>query len=407
MGIILLAVMSNLLVVIFTVVPLPVVDFGARVQQHAVGSLEEAFAQPLDFMIPTGNAALVRDYPATFELGMGSFGLSMDSWLEHKVVGDSEVAVTTLDGSWLGLLQDVFHAAILRDEKDVSSRAYLRPDATALFRNAVGLKIEAKAKAVDLRSDDLTRKLFPDAYLVFPIGSLSIVGALTSITQCELIKISYNENTRAFETAPLGQYTVSILPDRVRFITDIVKLCRWFVTITGTRFHLTPNVRTRTPNGHFVTWNSNGLVKEYKTAGLRPHLLANIATVYDLRLANVEWGHVDEANNTVVITRLGHTLQTALAENYVTRQDVVDGVRAALDQLHGAGWAHCDVHLGNVFVSTDTHTVFLDDLEYLVRHDGEIIPHNLRLPSDAPVPSTPVELDERQFEAFSGVIMNT
>jgi len=80
---------------------------------------------------------------------------------------------------------------------------------------------------------------------------------------------------------------------------------------------------------------------------------------------------------------------------------VVAGVRAALDQLHGAGWAHCDVHLGNVLVSTDTYTVVLDDLEYLVRLGDQIIPHNFLLPSDATYPSTPLELGERQFEVFS------
>ena len=91
-------------------------------------------------------------------------------------------------------------------------------------------------------------------------------------------------------------------------------------------------------------------------------------------------------------------MSSALAKGYITRDAVVNGVRDALNQLHEKGWAHCDVHMDNVFVSTDaSHTVFLGDLEYLVRTDGCVIPHNLRLASAAPDSFTPVELDELQF----------
>ena len=343
----------------------------------------------------------VQRYPGSLQLGCAEYELAVDNWLAHKMVGASEAAVTALDGHWLGLLQDTLHAVIFRDQRGPSSRARLRPDATVVLNNAVLLIVESKASAVDLHENDLTRKLFPEAARVFPKGSQSTVGVLVSPSHAYLYEIKLVVGS--FQAVQLAAYTVSNMVDRLRFITDILKLCRWFITVEGpnTQFHLMPNVRTRTPNGHYVTWTCDGLVKEY-TAPIRDGMLTNIAAVYALRLANVEWGTV-VTDSTVNISRVGVELRYALRANQVTRQQAMDGVRAALNQLHAAGWTHCDVHIGNVFVASDG-IVFLDDLEYLTRTDGTIIEHDLRLAHDA-VPTGPVHLDELQFERFCAELL--
>ena len=350
--------------------------------------------------------AMVSQFCATFVHGTAEYGTSVDTWLEHRLVGESEATVTGLDGNWLALLQDVLHATILRDQHDPSSKTALRPDATLLIEEAVFCKVESKARAQDLRVEELTGKFFQGATRVFPRGSMSVLGILTSPSSCRMFKITFDAVTRSFQAVPLAQYTVGLLPDRVRFITDIVKLCRWFITIDGPNrgFHLRPNVRTATPNGHHITWTASGLLKQYRADAERlPAMLLNITAVYQLRLANVEWGAV-LPNKDVLITRVGVTLRTAILSELVSRQQAIAGVRAGLDQLHNAGWAHCDLHLDNVFVSMDDNSVFLNDLEYLARTDGPLVPHNYRLSAHTAVPNNPQELDELQFAEFEAAV---
>jgi hypothetical protein len=381
-----------------------VINLSNELAHMQIGTLRGAFYDPLptDWKIPAMLQDNVRNFGDSLRLGKAEYDLAVDNWLLHKMVGTSETAVTALDSAWLGLLQDVLHAVIYRDEKGPSSRARLRPDGTVVLQGAVLLLVESKADAKDLRPDDLTRKLFPEAVRVFPRQSQSTVGVLMSPTHASLYEIKLVNG--AFEAVSLAAYTVSNVVDRMRFITDIVKLCRWFITVKSpnSNFHLMPNIRTRTPNGHFVTWTADGLLKEY-SAPIREGMLANIATVYALKLPNVEWGSI--VNDSMVnISRVGVELRCAVHADLITRQEAIDGVRAALDQLHEAGWAHCDVHAGNVFVTSDG-VVFLDDLEYLVRADGNIIAHNLRLPHGTVPPTNPCELDDLQFKAFRADVL--
>lgn len=195
---------------------------------------------------------------------------------------------------------------------------------------------------------------------------------------------------------------------RIDFL-DIIKLCRWFVTVQGPRvrncsqrFHLVPGVRTRTSNDHFITWTRGGLLKEFRTrptsqpgGQVAPETMALIRRVHALRLENVEWGEAVVNNeNAVLITRMGRRVLSALNTNVVTSQQIIDGVRSALQQLHDIGLAHCDISLSNVYVDDD-NAVSLVGLEYLTPVDDPP-PHFTRIPQDGR-PESALKLDEMQF----------
>jgi len=53
--------------------------------------------------------------------------------------------------------------------------------------------------------------------------------------------------------------------ERVRYLVDLMKVCRWMASITGrnSSFHLIPKTRYKTNNDHHITWTVEGLLKEF------------------------------------------------------------------------------------------------------------------------------------------------
>jgi hypothetical protein len=114
----------------------------------------------------------------------------------------------------------------------------------------------------------------------------------------------------------------------VQFVQAIFKIAQWISKVRGPRapFHLIPGVRFQTPNGHHITWLKGMILKELKqTIGTRGAVadmyeqLQRINHVYVARLANVEWGTVQEPNF-LKVTRIGFTLETALHGNMITKE---------------------------------------------------------------------------------------
>jgi hypothetical protein len=129
------------------------------------------------------------------------------------------------------------------------------------------------------------------------------------------------------------------------------------------RFHLVPDVRRSTPNGHQVTWGVQGTLKEFNRR-VSDETIAHINTVYAARLPHVEWGIVIAKSRSIPITRIGIPLQTAVREGLTTIERAIADIEAGARELHGQGLAHCDIHIKNIFVDNDG-TASLDDLEYL------------------------------------------
>lgn len=69
-------------------------------------------------------------------------------------------------------------AQIHLDQKDLSSRANLRPDGTVMVNGALAMKIEMKASSNELAGaeGELLSKLFPAASNVFPRTSQCCLG---------------------------------------------------------------------------------------------------------------------------------------------------------------------------------------------------------------------------------------
>lgn len=106
-------------------------------------------------------------------------------------------------------------------------------------------------------------------------------------------------------------------------------------------------------------------------------------------------GHPVEKNpNSVMVTRIGTCITGALSERMMTSRNVLEGVTAALEQLHSNGFAHCDISINNIFY--DNQGVFLGDLEYLTPLNDPP-PHLTRISKNAQ-PETALQLDELQFQ---------
>mmetsp|Transcript_18925 Transcript_18925/g.17164 ORF Transcript_18925/g.17164 Transcript_18925/m.17164 type:complete len:336 (-) Transcript_18925:64-1071(-) len=297
-------------------------------------------------------------------------------WLSHQICGQAEVAVMSLDFGWIYIIESICNAVILRDQASESSTLNTRPDATATVFDAVVLKHEAKFKAssLSIAKSELTEKLFDGVQNLFPLGSLEIIGVVTSATNCEIHRIYYDTDDRSFHTDPLENFNVNSIESRVRFIVTIIKLCRWIITCRGPNkgFHLYPGVRTETSNGHHVTWIKEGILKEFRMPNRKRRndntlttgeQIEKICKVHELKLRHVEWGY-KHTSGSVIITRVGYRLKDALRNELTNKKKVMEDVKAGLEELHQNGFAHGDIRIENVFVDHNGIT-FLDDLEYL------------------------------------------
>jgi len=138
-------------------------------------------------------------------------------------------------------------------------------------------------------------------------------------------------------------------------------------------FHLYPAIKTRTPNGHFVTWYGDHIIKHFHTFEVAQ--FERMKFVHELHLSHIEHGedHKQLGDKTfeVTITRVGIPLLKALDRRLVTRSDALRDIKMGVQQLHAQGFAHTDLHINNVFWDTSEHCVFLDDLEYLTPVDEQ------------------------------------
>ena len=287
----------------------------------------------------------------------------------------------------------------LLNQHDESSTVRVRPDTSLMLNGALVLKGEAKLLAADMESArrQLVDAFFPGAAALFPMSGSSIVGITTCSTTAAMYVISYADGQ--FSTTLHSHYALQTnVHDRARFVVDVFKVIRWIASTTGptSEFHLVPGIRRRTRNGHYVTWNANGILKELHYP--RDGTVARILQVYAAHLDHVEWGEaVAENSNAILVTRVGFQLKNALRRGLVTRDQAIDHIRAALAELHAIGLAHCDVVADNVFVKDGV--AFLDDLEYLTPC-GNAAPATSRWDAARNGNLTAVKLDEFLFAAF-------
>jgi hypothetical protein len=338
---------------------------------HRASDFRSCILEELPFKIPVDYPDLLRAFPDHFEAGKWKASIAIAAYVYKDVSGDSEQSVISRDDSWMAILQAAISGiSIYRDKLHSSSRPYLRPEATICRNNVLVLKYEAKYANTDLdiAEDELIKKFAPDASSVFPLGCNFVIGITSSIQFTKIHSISYNAHSFKFEVSTLRVHDVSNIAGRVDFIVDFFKLLRWIASVErpNAGFHLIPGVRQKTPNGHFITWTALGLLKEFN-ATVTQKVISHIRKVYSKHLDHVEWGVVNDDTRSVIITRVGIRIQCAIGDGLISRQRVFQDIRLALDELHGIGYAHCDVALRNIFFDKSTGTAFLNDLEYLTR----------------------------------------
>jgi hypothetical protein len=357
---------------------------------------------PTAFLIASLDQDLVQKYPHVFEYGKAEYNYGVDSFISHDELGEGEGAAVGLDREWLLSFQNCLGATIYQDQHDSSSQFRSRPDYTIVYRGAIVLKVESKGAEGDMAQAraELTAKFHQTASEQFPAPHFSIFGVVSCPSKIEIYLLSYDRRTHTYSSCLItgGTFNVRAVPyDRIRFVQVVFNILRWVSAIHGPHreFHLIPGIRTKTPNGHYITFTSEGILKEYSST-IDRRQIGYMSVIYKAKLPNVEWGRVI-GERSVMITRIGVPLTTAISEGRTNRRAAEDSVRAGLNQLHELGYAHCDVKVANVYVDS-SNIVFLDDIEYLtpVASTDWVRP----FPNDRPRPATAGDLDELYFELF-------
>ena len=337
------------------------------IENCQISSLDEALAQPLPFKIAVMDIKWVNTFPESLCLGRAEYFYCVDSWLYRSLNFVSETSVNSLDSLWINIVNTCIRGSVLYlNQHDPSSACRLRPDTTVMKDGTLLLKGEAKFDAVEMEAArvQLLGSFFSESIRCFPRNSRAVVGVTTCRQMAKVYKISFLSGHPTLTTHRSYDLQTTAA-GRLSFIVDIFKAMRWMASVVDpvSKFHLIPSVRRETPNHHHVTWGPRGILKEYHNP--RPLLIGRILEVYSHKLQHVEWGEAVESNqNAIMITRVADKLTAAIYAEKISREQAINHITLAVQELHSINLAHCDIVMDNVFVD-DAGVAFLDDLEYL------------------------------------------
>ncbi|KAF0756106.1 hypothetical protein AaE_004757 [Aphanomyces astaci] len=222
-------------------------------REHSLPGMEftDALQKPLGFKIPIPHPNHVSQWPNTFTQGQAEYASFVDALLEPPIVNDGATAVYPLDALWLSLFRDLCVCSIYEDE--YSRRTNPTNNASIVKGRVLVGKCEPKASddAMASAKEDLTKDMPIDAICTFPKGLASIPAWVTTSTVIEFAPSDVLPPTKT---------------DRAMFVVDSFKILKWVYAVQepNTWMHLVPQVRTKTPNSHYITWLKEGLVKELR-----------------------------------------------------------------------------------------------------------------------------------------------
>jgi hypothetical protein len=300
--------------------------------------LREILTSELSYKIVVARKMYVEMDSNLFELGDCEYGVAVDSFLEHQLVGNvgaSEMTTVSRNADFLKIFDSCCGYMVYRDQVDPSSIVRKRPDDTIVYQGCVCLKNEAKGDQIEAQDarKELTDKLNPEALKVFPSNSQSIFGMTSFPNMINLYSIVFDPTSNKFSTNLITSFDLRHLYERVRFIKAVFKIAEWISVVSGPHedFHLIPGVRRKTTNGHHITWSQDCLLKELKLHATdhseRTATMKCIGEIYAARLTNVEWGTVGEPNF-LHVTRVGFMLRKAILGGMISREKAVADVRA-------------------------------------------------------------------------------
>ena len=115
------------------------------VHQHKIqdSSFIDVLHEPLGFKIPVSQEK-ADEFPDVFSYGYCEITTDAEFWIKHRLVGDTETTVTSLNQGWLGIVQHLGGVTIYQNATHSSSRLRLRPDTTAVKSDILVFKEEAK-----------------------------------------------------------------------------------------------------------------------------------------------------------------------------------------------------------------------------------------------------------------------
>lgn len=368
--------------------------------------------QALDMELPFPISITDSQYlpcNTSFHLETSEYGSSLATFLDYQFIG-AEASFVSVFGNVLNAVHKSTAIIVFQDQHDKSSWARLRPDITAFKNRALCLKIEFKA-SIDLMADardSLVNKFSSKASVVFPKKSRECLGIIGCPSRVEMYLIRCEVDSEVFNVDnAIRVYLMDSLQERIRFVVDMFKVCRWIASIEGPvgEFHLIPDVRLPTRNKHHITWGRNGLLKEFNDT-VSEESLRRIHSIIRLKLPYVEWGERMASSRSILITSIGYMAIHVLGRinDDSQRQEMytkmIREVRMGLDSLHELGFAHCDLCIDNVFYEEAMNRFFLDDLEYLTPVEDAAPIKNMRLSDGMAVPESAKQLDELNFQSF-------
>mmetsp|Transcript_23650 Transcript_23650/g.32466 ORF Transcript_23650/g.32466 Transcript_23650/m.32466 type:complete len:676 (+) Transcript_23650:95-2122(+) len=419
-------------------------------------SFEQALQIDLPFLLPILDPETAVLQNQRFQLAKAEYGPAVDSWLAYDslpptmLYPSSSSSHRIMDIIWWNVMKTVLPSANVHinhnqsyihnsyndDDVDNMLQELQLPDVVVSMNGRICLLVQS-------REMEWTHLLHAQAYKAFPSGQRCIPGITsTANTLCvhaihyhaptittntnntnqnsvinPVIDISNNNSTvntsntinsmstdhsnrsGVYSQRVVRSYRVDALDGRIDFIVDLLKLLRWMSSGVGEledSLHIIPAVRRLTSSGHnVISWTKNGLHKQFHANNcIRFDLIRQI---YNANLPFVERGFAD--HHSILITSVGNTLHSAVLHGWVTKQQVIESIRAAVDSIHALGIAHGDICCENVFVLDQQArwVVVLGDLQHCMEVQQQ--PHKgvKHLYGD---PGTALELDENQFVRF-------
>ena len=96
------------------------------VHQHEVQNMKfiDVLTQPLGFKIPVSQER-VDEFPEVFSHEYCEVTEEVEYWMKHRLVGDTETSVTSLNRGWLGIVQCLCGVTIYQNASHSSSKHLL------------------------------------------------------------------------------------------------------------------------------------------------------------------------------------------------------------------------------------------------------------------------------------------
>lgn len=344
------------------------------------------------------------------------------SWINSYPNFKGERDVRNKNALWISALVGFLNLDVTFNSKDSSSGLSSKHPDVILENNSVPFMRMNIKESNDKYNETLLEMMssfFPSCYSSFPKGSDSILGAVSTRSFIGLYRIQSSSfsldkdnpiilTADQYEYKLIKKYNISTNFGRMEFFLQMIKICRWVVSITkkNANFTLIPQVNIQTENGHSVVWNDQVIIKSFDPEIIfkrSKDQLDYIEEVYAKKLPNIGWGEVNSEDLQIKITRIGTPLRILISTRKISKKNALAQIEEGISQLKKMNFAHCDLKLDNIYgrIERKKVKVFIDDLEYLTKLNDPAPKVSYCYPKTIPNNFTAWDLHLRQFSQLS------